>query len=69
MTVVGKGIIFSNNNASAVNASQISLFDINGSLINSVDGSKLSMENISKGCYLVRVNGENGTKVKKIIVK
>lgn len=69
MTVVGKGIIFSNNTVSAASASQISLFDINGSLINSVDGSKLSMENISKGCYLVRVNGENGTEVKKIIVK
>lgn len=69
MTVVGKGIIFSNNTVSAANASQISLFDINGSLLNTVNGSKLSMENISKGCYLVRVNGENGTEVKKIIVK
>ena len=69
MTVVGKGIIFSNNTVSAANASQISLYDINGSLINTVDGSKLSTEGISKGCYLVRVNGENGTEVKKIIVK
>lgn len=69
MTVVGKGIIFCNNTVSAANASQISLFDIYGSLINTVNGSKLSMEGISKGCYLVRVNGENGTEVKKIIVK
>lgn len=69
MTVVGKGIIYSNNTVSAANASQISLFDINGSLINTVSGSKLSMENVSKGCYLVRVNGENCTEVKKIIVK
>lgn len=69
MTVVGKGIIFSNNTISAANASQILLFDIYGSLINTVNGSKLSMEGISKGCYLVRVNGENGTEVKKIIVK
>lgn len=48
ITVVGKGIIFSNNTVSAANASQISLFDINGSLINTVNGSKLSTEGFSK---------------------
>ncbi len=69
MTVVGKGIIFCNNTVSAANASQISLFDINGLLLDTVNGSTLSMKGISKGCYLVRVNGENGTEVKKIIVK
>lgn len=69
MTVVGKGIILSNNTVSAANASQIALFDINGSLINKVNGNKLSIENVRKGCYLIRVNGENGTEVKKIIVK
>ena len=69
MTVVGKGIILSNNTVSAADASQIALFDINGSLINKVNGNKLSIENVRKGCYLIRVNGENGTEVKKIIVK
>ena len=69
MTIVGKGIILSNNTVSAADASQIALFDINGSLINKVNGNKLSIENVRKGCYLIRVNGENGTEVKKIIVK
>ncbi len=69
MTVVGKGIILSNNTVSAADASQTALFDINGSLINKVNGNKLSIENVRKGCYLIRVNGENGTEVKKIIVK
>ena len=69
MTIVGKGIILSNNTVSAADASQIALFDINGSLINKVNGNKLSIENVHKGCYLIRVNGENGTEVKKIIVK
>lgn len=69
MTVVGKGIILSNNTVSAADASQIALFNINGSLINKVNGNKLSIENVRKGCYLIRVNGENGTEVKKIIVK
>ena len=69
MTVVGKGIILSNNTVSAADASQIALFDINGSLINKVNGNQLSIENVRKGCYLIRVNGENGTEVKKIIVK
>ena len=69
MTVVGKGIIFCNNTVCAANASQISLFDINGLLLDTVNGSTLSMKGFSKGCYLVRVNGENGTEVKKIIVK
>lgn len=69
MTIVGKGIILSNNTVSAADASQIALFDINGSLINKGNGNKLSIENVRKGCYLIRVNGENGTEVKKIIVK
>ena len=69
MTVVGKGIIYSNNTVIAAGASQIALFGINGSLINSVNGNKLSLKNIRKGCYLVRVNEANGTEVKKIIVK
>ena len=69
MTIVGKGIILSNNTVSAADASQIALFDINGSLINKVNGNKLSIESVRKGCYLIRVNGENGTEVKKIIVK
>lgn len=69
MTIVGKGIILSNNTVSAADASQIALFNINGSLINKVNGNKLSIENVRKGCYLIRVNGENGTEVKKIIVK
>ena len=69
MTIVGKGIILSNNTVSAADASQIALFDINGSLINKVNGNKLSIEHVRKGCYLIRVNGENGTEVKKIIVK
>ncbi len=69
MTVIGKGIYYSNNNISAAGANEIALYDINGSLINKVEGNKISLQNMHKGCYLVRVNDESGTKVKKILVK
>ena len=69
MTVVGNGIIFSNNTISAANAEEIAFFDINGKLIGKAIGNRLYMGTLEKGCYIVKVSGSNGTEVKKILVK
>ena len=69
MTVVSKGIYYTGNTLTAPGAKEMCLYNINGSLVSRVKGGKLSMQNMRKGCYLVKVNGEKGPEVKKILVK
>lgn len=69
MTMLGKGILWSNNAITASGATEIRLYALDGSLVAKVAGNRLSTQSLQKGCYIVRVNTANGTELKKIVVK
>ena len=65
-TVVGKDKIFFFNNTVSLNEeAQIEVYNVAGVLVESAFAAKLSLEDMSKGIYIVKV----GNNTRKVTVK